>query len=231
MTNRAFQLIIAILTLFAGAGEPAMADEPQFSVKFEEPKGTRISGAQDPESIPFKIRYHIFLSNYQGLFAPSIVQELEPTDDAVLREAATTFESVKFSDQAKIDRDLVDLCAIRAKMDVFAVAEKVDQIYSESDRRREQFLEAVLARLSDSGRRFVTDFVDQNVARSINSVIPPSSVDLAHDDKDSFEYWLDLECHRATTGQYPDSVRARSAKVKLMLKDGLFDADRRDRKK
>lgn len=194
-----------------------MADESPLNIRYEEAKGTRISGSTDPNSVPFTIKYHMFVSNYETLFGPAIAQDLIQSDDAILANASSTLNTFRESNQATIDSEMADLCSQRSSMAAEAVATQVDRIYADSEARLENHLRNIVSQLSDSGRSKVVDYVDNIIAPRIHIVIPPTSLEFLHENRAEFEFWIENECHRALTGEYPAELKARMDQARRQI--------------
>jgi hypothetical protein len=54
----------------------------------------------------------------------------------------------------------------------------------------------------------------------MHTIIPPPAVQLQQEDAEEFDHWLDLECYRAATGDYPTEVRALSERATRQLREG-----------
>lgn len=75
-------------------------------------------------------------------------------------------------------------------------------------------------KLSAPGQAQVTRFIDETISNGMQTIIPPSAVQLQEDDAEDFDYWLELECHRVTTGDYPAEVRDVSEQVARQFREG-----------
>ncbi len=194
-----------------------MADDSSLNIRYREAKGTWVSGSTDPNSVPYTIKYHMFINNYGALFGPALVQEISPTDHAILTYASTTLDAFHVSNQNTTDRELVDLCTRRGSMPAKDVARQVTRIYANSEARLERHLRHIVSRLSDSGRSKVVDYVNNNVASGINTFIPQTGVEISEENPAEFEYWMENECHRILTGEYPPELRERMEQVRRQI--------------
>jgi hypothetical protein len=194
-----------------------MADDPPIDIRYEDPPaGELVSG----RSVPNHIKYQMFIEHYEGLFGHSLSQVLSNTDHLILTSASTSFASFKSSEQSRIDHQIRDLCARRGNIPDKTVALEVDRIYSDSASLREQHFDSIVSRLSASGQAHVTSFVDETIANGMHTIIPPPAVQLQQEDAEEFDHWLDLECYRAATGDYPTEVRALSERATRQLREG-----------
>lgn len=208
-------IVLAQLAIFFG--EYVMADDPPIDIRYEErPAGTLVSGS----SIPNRIKHQMLIEHYESLFGHNLVQVVSSTDHAILTNASNSFESFKSSEQSRIDRQLVDLCSRRGAMPSKAIALEVDRIYSQADSLREQHFQEIISKLSEQGRTQVTKFIDETISSGMQTIIPPSAVQIQEEDAEDFGYWFELECHRVTTGDYPAEVKELSEQVARQLLEG-----------
>ncbi len=194
-----------------------MADEPPINIRYvERPAGELVSG----KSVPNHIKYQMFIEHYEGLFGHNLAQVLGNTDHFILTSASASFASFKSSQQSRIDHQLLDLCARRGTMPGKAIALEVDRIYSDADSGREQHFNTIVSKLSSSGQAHVKTFVDETIASRMQTIVPPPAVQRQEEDAEEFDHWLELECHRAATGEYPAEIRALSERVARQLREG-----------
>lgn len=165
-----------------------------------------IDGSKSPQDVPYFMKYGLFIRRYESGFRNSIVAELSSNDDAILASTSANQENWEVDEENRYQSDYIRICANRQGKDAITLARETDRAANDSNNRRAAQYRNALASLSDSGRKQVEDFVEGTLTPGIKTSIGTNE-EFAMADPDGFLEWLDIRCHRALTGVYPEEVQ------------------------
>ncbi len=198
--------LIAILVLSVISSKYTIAmDDDTLTVRKSKARGTVIRGNVDPSSVPFFIRYEVFFGLYSN-YRDAIIQKISRADDEILSIASTGKMEWEVAEQPKRTAAWLDLCSNRHGKSTSEIAREVDALDQASYQRREQHWRYVVNSLSPSGRKVVESFVDGEVAVGISTEIP-SVASLERLENSTFTSFIDNECYKTQTGDYPEHVK------------------------
>lgn len=167
-----------------------------------------IDGAVEPEKIPDRVRYGMFVKRYSLDIRDHLIQKLSHQDDAILNSVVAQDEVAEQSEDAQYQADMLTLCLNRGNKTPVAVARDLEQVVDAFyDRRVNRYLRG-FASLSPPGRQVVESYI-------ANTIVPHSmatvfdSVAWAKNDPTDFLESLAISCYVAETGELPEELKQR----------------------
>lgn len=167
-----------------------------------------IDGAKEPERMPDRVRYGVFVKGYLSGIQAHLVNELSAKDDAILVALAMSDEAAERNENALYEQEVLEFCLSRHNRSALALARQSDEIVTEYYQRRVARYISGIGSLSPQGRRVVDTFID-------DSIVPHSKAavlgDVAWAKEDPADYLASLEvrCHVAETGALPEGIQQR----------------------
>jgi hypothetical protein len=221
--RRKYLRFLSIVTLAAISNQNTIAmDDDILTVRKSKAQGTIIQGNVDPSNVPFFIRYEVFFSLY-GSYRDAVIQQISPEDDEILSSAAASKMDWEIAEQPKRDAAWLDLCSNRDGKATSEIAREVDALDQAGYSRREHHWRDVLNNLSPSGREAVESFVDSEVATGISTEIP-SVAELERLELSTFTSFVDSECYKVLTGDYPEDMKQSMEKFDRLVEQKGLDA-------
>lgn len=175
-------------------------------VSADEPQVSYIDGATEPENIPDRVRYGMFVKRYAIDIRNHLVQKLPSQDDAILNSLAVQDEAAEQGEGVLYQKAVLNFCTSRRNKAAVSLAREVERLVEDYYVRRVNRYRQGIESLSPTGRQIVENFIE-------NSIVPNSraavfdGVAWARSDPDSYLEHVDIRCHVAETGELPAEIK------------------------
>jgi len=219
--NRRFINIFLILLSVAISMERASAAD-EITVRKSKAPVNIVRGDVDPSSVPLFLRYESFFSFY-SMHRDSIIQQIGRTDDEILSVAANNKMNWELVEQSRREAAWQVVCANRHRQTTNELAREIDALDQAGYKRREEHWGSELKKLSVSGRKVVRAYIDYEVARGISAEIP-SVVALEQFELETFTNFVEDECYKISTGDYPEDVKRSNEEFSRFIEEKGLDA-------
>lgn len=161
-----------------------------------------INGRTEPEKIPDRVRYGMFVKRYLIDIRNHLIQDLPARDDTILRFMAVEDEQKSYAELLQYREAMRKFCTTRAIRDGVSLARENQRIVDEFYAIRVRRYLASFDALSPAGRSIVDAFIETTIVPNSRASVV-DMVEWVKQKPDEYLQGLEIDCHVAETGRLP----------------------------